>query len=257
MTNKICLGLLFCITLCLSTNLLKAQQFNTDSYLTMPHGTGTFTLTSGERNSSIYATFSLRPRFELNFSTSLFWEDEKTNSPQHFATNIFGKYMFWVNKTNNGGAAFFLGIGRSPGFYIQEGYSALHKNYWTALPVTFPLFNNTLFWDIMPGALVDLDYGDNKKTAWGFTWSTRVAVYKVIPKTAIVGEIYGTEGDAYSDPEYKIGLRWEPNDFIVPAITFGSNLNGGKGPGFEIGIMIFTPQFLKKDYIKNNHIEFD
>jgi hypothetical protein len=60
----------------------------------------------------------------------------------------------------------------------------------------------------MPGALVDLDYGNNKETAWGFTYSTRIAVYKVIPQTAIVAEVYGTEGKAYSKPECKVGLRW-------------------------------------------------
>lgn len=236
--------------------LLHAQQFNTDGHLTMPYGTGTFVLTSGERNSSMYATFSLLPRFELNFSTALFREDKSNNSPQHFSTNVFGKYMFWVNKTNNGGAAVFLGIGKSPGYYNKTGYSAFHKNYWTAVPLTIPLFHNTVSWDIMPGALVDFDHGNNKETAWGFSWSTRLAVYKVIPKTAIVAEAYGTEGQAYSKPEFKIGLRWEPNDYIIPAISYGACLDGNKAAGFEAGIIIFTPPFLKRDFIKNNHIEY-
>jgi len=69
-------------------------------------------------------------------------------------------------------------------------------------------------------------------------------------------EMYGSEGSAYSNPEYKIGLRWEPNDFIIPAISYGSRLNGGYGAGFEIGIVIYSPQFLKKDFIKSNKIAY-
>jgi hypothetical protein len=240
----------------LSAHSVYAQQFSTDSYLTMPHGTGTFVLTTGERNASMYSTFTLLPRFELNFSSSMYWANESLSTSQFFSLNVFGKYMFWVNEANNGGAAVFLGVGKSPGFYTQDGYSALHKNYWTALPVTIPFLNNMFSWDIMPGAMVDFDYGNNKETAFGFTWSTRLAVYKIIPKTAIVGELYGSEGDAYSKPEYKVGLRWEPNDFIIPAITYGACLDGSKGAGFEIGLVIFTPQFLKKDFIKNNKIEY-
>jgi len=204
----------------------------------------------------MYATFALLPKFELNFSSNLFWASDLQSDSQHFSTNIFGKYMFWVNEHNDGGAALFLGMGQSPGFYSEGQYSAMHKNFWTALPVTIPLFNNTISWDVMPGALVDLDYGNNKETAWGFSWSTRMAIYKVIPKTAIVGEVYGTEGKAYSTPEYKVGLRWEPNDYIVPAISYGACLDGRAGSGFEIGLIIFTPQFLKKDFIKNNRIEY-
>lgn len=244
------------IVLLLSAHSVYAQQYSTDNYLTMPYGTGTFVLTTGQRNASMYSTFALLPHFELNFSTNLYWSDTSQNTSQYFSLNVFGKYMFWVNDANTGGAAVFLGFGKSPGFYTQDGYSPLHKNYWTAIPVTIPFFNNTISWDIMPGALVDLDYGNNKETAWGFTYNTRIAVYKVIPQTAIVAEMYGTAGEAYSKPEYKVGLRWEPNSYIIPAISYGACFDGSTGAGFEIGVIIFTPQFLKKDYIKNNPIQY-
>jgi hypothetical protein len=71
-------------------------------------------------------------------------------------------------------------------------------------------------------------------------------VYKIIPKTAIVGEVYGTVGSAYSRPEYKIGLRWEPNNTIVPAFTYGSTFDGTPRVLWEIGVTVFSPQFLKK-----------
>lgn len=108
----------------------------------------------------------------------------------------------------------------------------------------------------MPGGMVDFNPKNGAQTAWGFTWSSRLGIYKIIPKTAIVIEAYGTEGKASSPPEYKIGLRWEPNDFIVPAISYSSQMRGGYGAGFEIGVVIFSTQFLKKDFIKNNHIAY-
>ncbi|TDQ19304.1 hypothetical protein DFQ04_1125 [Algoriphagus boseongensis] len=235
---------------------IKAQQFNSDNYLTMPHGTGTFILTYGERNATMYSVFALKPRFELNVQANLFWEnkDQPTN---RFTSNIYGKYMFWVNKKNNGGGAVFLGIGQSRGYYSESTYSAMHKNYWTAVPITFPLFHDNVFLDLMPGGLIDFDYGNSKKTALGFTYSSRLAIYKIIPRSAIVGEVYGTAGKANSPAEYKAGIRFEPNDFVVVAATYGGRIDGNKASGFELGLMIFTPQFLKKDFIKNNDIKYD
>ncbi|MDX8339032.1 hypothetical protein SLH46_07545 [Draconibacterium sp. IB214405] len=239
-----------------TSNKVNAQQFYTDSYVTMPKGTGTFILTSGEHNANIYSVFALFKGFELNFQATLFYEDKPTNATNYFTTNIYAKYTFWVSNDRSAGAAVFLGIGKAPGYFTNSGYSAMHKNYWTAVPVTIPLFGNTISWDIMPGGLVDFDYGDNDKTAWGFTYSSRIAIYKVIPKTAIVGEIFGTEGQVHSKPEFKAGLRWEPNPWIVVAGTYGAMLDGGQGSGFELGVMIFTPKFLSKDFMRNNEIQY-
>ncbi|TFV95823.1 hypothetical protein E4S40_06265 [Algoriphagus kandeliae] len=235
---------------------VRAQQFNTDNYLTMPHGTGTFVITAGQRNSTLLSSFALVPNFEFFFQANLFRDYRIENYTQHFTTTVYAKYMFWVNEANNGGAAVFLGFGRSPGYFQDTEYTELHKNIWTAIPITIPLFNNAISWDLMPGAMVDFDTKDKNQTAWGFTWSSRLAIYKVIPKTAIVAEAYGTQGQASSPAEYKIGLRWEPNDFIVPAISYSSQFRGGYGAGLEIGIVIFSPQFLKKDFIKSNHMVY-
>lgn len=246
------------IGILLISNFLRVngQQFNSDNYLTMPHGTGTFVITGGERNSTIISSFALIKHFEFFAQANLFRDYRIKDYDQHFTTTLYAKYMFWVNRQNNGGAAVFLGVGQSPGNYSNTEYTQLHRNIWTAVPVTVPLFNNVISWDLMPGALFDYERGPDKEKAWGFTWSTRLAIYKIIPKTAIVGEFYGTEGQAYSKPEFKVGLRWEPNDFIVPAISYGACLDGSYGSGFEIGIVIFSPSFLKKDFIKNNHINY-
>lgn len=247
----------FVVVLMLSGSKTFSQQFNSDSYLTMPHGIGTMIFTTGQRNSTLYLSMALLPRFEVSVSTNLYNPTDSLKRFRHFTTNVAIKYMFWVNEAKNGGGGILLGTGQSPGYYSGEGeYSLMHKNYWTAIPITVPLFNNTLSWDIMPGALVDFEYGDKKATAWGFSYNTRLAIYKVIPKTAIVGEIYGTAGNVHSKPEFKVGFRFEPNDYIVPAITYGACLDGSKGAGFEVGIMIFTPAFMKKEYMRNNRIEY-
>ena len=234
----------------------KAQQFNSDSYLVMPHGTGTFVFTAGQRNSTFVASFGLIPKFEFFVQTNLYWEDQEIESPQHFSTTLYAKYSIWVDKNKTGGLSVFLGWGHSPSYYLQNEYLNDHKNYWTALTYTLPLFNNAVSWDLMPGATVDLEYGESKEAAWAFTYSSRLNIYKIIPQTAIVAEIYGTEGQIHSKPEYKVGLRWEPNAFIIPALTYGNNVSGTGGAGFEIGIIIFTPQYLKKDFIRNNKIEY-
>lgn len=248
--RRVCIFMVFFM---LSINCF-AQQFNSDNYLAMPKGTGTFCLTAGERNSTLLMSFALIDRFEFFAQGNLFRDYRDEQSPQNFTTTVYGKYMFWRNDANTGGGAIFLGFGRSPGYYNETQFIELHKNIWTAVPVTIPLLNNMFSWDIMPGAMVDFDYGNNKETAFGFTWSTRFAISKIIPKTSIVGELYGTEGEVYSKPEYKVGLRYEPNDFIIPAITYGACLDGTNGSGFEIGVIIFTPQYLTKNYIKQNKI---
>lgn len=224
----------------------KAQQFNTDNYLTMPHGTETVVLTVGSRNAGFAASYALLPNFEFFTQGFLFWEDEDFKTPQHFNLLLYAKYQFWENAAKNGGGGVFLGLGKTPGYWQETELIQTHRNIWTAVPVTFPLFNNTLSLDVMPGLTYDWSNATGEGDAWGFTYSTRLAIYKVIPETAIVAEVFGTEGDLYSQPEYKVGLRWEPNDTIVPAISYGGNINGDKGGArFEIGVMIFSPPFLK------------
>jgi hypothetical protein len=64
-------------------------------------------------------------------------------------------------------------------------------------------------------------------------------------ETSIVGEVFGAEGEVRSIPEYKVGIRWEPNLNVTLALTYGQEFDGNKGAGFEIGAMLFSPPFLK------------
>lgn len=236
----------------------KAQQFNSDNYLTMPKGTGTFILTAGQRNAGFISSFALLNRYEFFAQTTLFWDQPDDSISQHFTLNLYAKYMFWINKKKTGGGGIFLGYGNSPSYYLAaDQFTALHKNIWSAVAITIPFFNNIVSWDIMPGALVDFEYKEKKNTAWGFSYSTRLAIYKIIPESAIVGEVYGTAGEAFSPAEYKVGVRWEPNDFIIPAISYGGSFNGSPGAGLEIGIIIFTPPFIRKEYIREHRIDYN
>jgi hypothetical protein len=54
--------ILLCSLAVLATHPARAQQFNSDSYLSKPHGTVTTILTHGERNDMFMSTFSLLPQ---------------------------------------------------------------------------------------------------------------------------------------------------------------------------------------------------
>jgi hypothetical protein len=95
----------------------------------------------------------------------------------------------------------------------------------------------------MPGASMTRHYGVDEKTAYSFTYSTRVAWYPWNEKGSIVAEIFGSMGENKSVPEYKFGWRWEPSQYAVFALTYGNEINGNNGAGFEFGVMLFTPPF--------------
>ena len=245
--NRCLLSLAIACSFAGLTGTLSAQQFNSDNYLTMPHGTMSTTQTLGQRNSGIIASLALIPRFEFFAQATLFYDDASLEIPSHFTTTVYGKYMFWVNSENNGGGGVFLGIGKAPGYWTKTQFLDLHRNVWSAAAFTFPLFKNQVFWDLMPGLVYDWSSAEESPGGWGFTYSTRVAAYGVIPQSALVGEVYGTEGDLFSPMEYKVGIRWEPNKTIIPAITYGNTFSGaGRGARFEIGVTIFSPPFFKK-----------
>jgi hypothetical protein len=62
---------------------------------------------------------------------------------------------------------------------------------------------------------------------------------------SLVGEVYGAKGQTEAIPEYRAGLRWEPNPYAVLALTYDAEFSGSNGAGVEFGVMLFTPPFLK------------
>ena len=242
-TGPIVLLLLSLATLGCGT--ARAQQYNSDSYLSKPVGVATIIVTAGQRNNMLMDTFSLFPRWEFTVAAYIFDPDNDPKTDDGYSTSYFAKYMFYENQAKTGGAAVKAGTGMDPGYIIDNvGYEDAFKTFWMNAPATVPLFDNKVSWDIMPGASVTYDYAHTNETAWAFTYSTRAAWYAFGPELGIVGEVFGSEGQARSIPEYKIGPRWEPNQHVTLALTYGAEFNGTHGAGAEIGAMLFTPPFL-------------
>jgi hypothetical protein len=222
-----------------------AQQYNSDSWLSKPHGMATIIPTVGQRNSMIMTTFSLFPKWEFTIAGYFYNDDKNPLTDDGYSATIYAKYMIYQNKKETGGAAVKAGTGMFPGTINGEDRAKdAFKTYWVNFPCTIPFFNNKISWDLMPGASVTKNYGPDSTTAWGFTYSTRVAWYPFDYKWSLVGEVFGTEGGVTAIPEYKIGVRWEPSQYAVFAITYGQEFNGTGGAGFEFGIMLFSPPFL-------------
>jgi hypothetical protein len=233
----------FAVSVC---GTARAQQYNSDSWLSKPHGMATVILTAGERTEMFMTTFSLFPRWEFTAAAYLYNSDDDPTTDDGYSTSYYAKYMFYENQAQTGGAAVKFGTGLDPGYLVDNvGLKDAFQTYWMNTPATLPLFDNKLSWDIMPGASVTRDYGYGGNTAWAFTYSTRAAWYCFGPEASIVGEVFGSAGEARNIPEYKIGVRWEPNQHVVWALTYGEEFDGPNGAGLEIGVMLFSPPFLK------------
>jgi len=225
-------------------NNTYSQQFNSDSWLSKPHGTITLIPTFGQRNIMIMNTYSLFPKWEFTMAAYLYNNDGDPLTDDGHSTSFYAKYMFYENKAKTGGAAVKAGTGMFPGTLDGEARANdAFQTFWANFPCTVPFLKNRLQWDIMPGVSFTNHYDTSKASVWGFTYSTRLAWYPIDDKMSVVAEIFGAEGGIKAVPEYKIGLRWEPSRYTVLALTYGEEINGTNGAGFEIGIMLFTPPF--------------
>jgi hypothetical protein len=220
-----------------------AQQFNSDNYWTAPEGTMTVVATVGQQYSTLVDVVTLFPGWEFNIGATLYKEDVLTDTTSHYSTTAYVKHMFYENEAKTGGWAVMAGTGVNPGYLERGTVTRSFKTYWIAAPVTFPFWDNTVSWDIMPGGLLNLEQGPNEERTTGFTWSTRLGVYKLIPQSAIVGEVFGVEGDARVQSQYKAGVRWE-SKYVIAALTYGGGLDGSRGAGLEFGVMFLSPPFL-------------
>jgi hypothetical protein len=237
------IAIFICLILLLNLET-NAQQFNSDSWVSKAHGTITIIPTTGERNSMLMTTYSLFPKWEFTIAGYFYNDDDNTLTDDGYSASLYAKYMFYQNKKQTGGAAVKAGTGMKPGTINGENREKdAFQSYWINFPSTIPFFNNKLSLDLMPGASATRNYGQGDSLAWAFTYSTRAAWYPFDYKWSLVGEVFGTEGQATAIPEYKIGIRWEPSQYAVFALTYGQEFTAKQGAGFEIGIMLFTPPF--------------
>lgn len=234
-------------------NPARAQQYNSDNYLSKPQGVMTIILTAGQRNNMIMDTVSLFRNWEFTIAAYIFNPDRDPLTDDSYSTSYYFKYMFYENQRKTGGFAVKGGTGMEPGYIINNvGVKDAFKTYWVNAPVTIPLFKDKVSWDLMPGSSVTFDHGETKETAWAFTYSTRVAWYPFNPMDSFVGEVYGAEGQAVSIPEYRVGMRWEPNPNVVWAVTYDAEFHGTHGGGVELGVMLFTPPFASFSHPKKS-----
>jgi hypothetical protein len=221
------------------------QQFNSDSYISKPHGMATVILTTGQRNTMFMTTFSLFPKWEFTAAAYIYRNDKDPLTDDGYSTSVYAKYMFYENAEKTGGFAMKAGKGLDPGYLDgNDRVVSASETYWTNAPVTLPFFNNKLSCDLMPGASWTLKHGGEKETVTSFTYSTRLAYYPFNPIWAAVGEIFGSATKLSSHPEYRTGIRYEPNQYVNLAFTYGAKLDGSRGAGWEIGAMLFSPPFL-------------
>lgn len=220
-----------------------AQQFNSDNYLSKPAGVATVIVTFGQRNDIFMTTFSLIPRWEFTAAAYIVNEDDDPTTDDGYSTSYYFKYMVHENRAKTGGFAVKGGTGLDPGYLAVTGVEDAFRTFWVNAPVTLPFFDNVVSWDLMPGVSYSRETQDDDSAKWSFTYSTRVAWYPFSPKLALVGEVFGSEGELVAIPEYKAGLRWEPNQYATFAGTYGQEFDGTRGAKFEIGMMLFTPSF--------------
>ncbi len=216
-----------------------AQQFNSDNQWVAPHGVGTFVLTIGQEYSTLLAVAALLPETEFNIGVTHFVDKPLDLTEGRYSGIFYVKRRLSENEAGTGGWAVMGGTGVYPGYLSSGEVTDTFQSWWANGVYTIPFRDGTVNWDLLPGFLVNFDKDQTGQNAWGFTYSSRVAVYKVIPQSAIVGEIYGTTGEAYAEPTWRLGVRWESPRVIVAA-SYGNSFTGGGGPRFEIGVMFFT-----------------
>jgi hypothetical protein len=221
---------------------IHAQQFNSDNWWLVPHGTGTAVATLGESYSTMYLGYGFAPKWEFDLGYTLYDEDPVTGTAARYSGTAYVKRLIYENPAQTGGVAVMAGIGQSPSYY-QSGIKTQDlESYWASFPITLPFLDNTISWDLMPGVLYNREFGVTEDDATGFSYSSRLAVYSIIPQSAIVAEVFGASGDADADDEYKIGVRWE-SKYLVAALTYGDGLEGNKGGGWEFGIIVLTAPY--------------
>lgn len=217
----------------------QAQQYNSDNQWTAPHGVGTLVATVGQEYSTLVGVAALLPDTEFNIGVTRFDEDPDDRSDAYYSGILYVKRRLSENEAGTAGTAIMAGTGINPSHLSAGEVTDTFQSWFANYVYTKAFRDGEVTWDLLPGVMVNLDKDQQDETAWGMTWSTRVAVYKIIPSSAIVGEVFGTTGEAYAEPTYRIGVRWESPKLIVAA-TYGDSFDGSGSPRFELGFLYLT-----------------
>lgn len=220
---------------------VSAQQFNGDNQWVAPHGVATFVLTVGQEYSTALAIAALLPETEFNIGVTHFVDKPLELTEGHYSGLFWVKRRLFENEAGNAGLSVSVGTGIDPSYLAAGTVTDTFKSWFANTAYTLAFRQGTVTWDLMPGVMVNLDEDRSGETAWGMTWCSRAAVYKVIPQSALVAEVFGTAGEAYAEPAYRFGVRWESPRVIVAA-TYGNSFTNSGSPRFEVGVMVLTDQ---------------
>ena len=216
-----------------------AQQFMGDNQWVAPHGVATIVGTAGEEYAQFYAVAALIPDWEFNLQITQYYDDPRGRSEGYTATSFYVKQRLQENEAQTTGYAYLAGTGLFPEHTESGQVTQAGQTWWATAVGTYGFHRDRILLDILPGAVVDFDQGESGDTAWGFTYNSRIAVYDLIPSSAVVAEVFGTAGEASADPAYRIGVRWESPKFIMAA-TWSDAFDGSGAAGFEFGLMYLT-----------------
>ncbi|WP_027137802.1 hypothetical protein [Gaetbulibacter saemankumensis] len=236
--NK-CISLWHLVIIPAITSNVLAQQFVGDNQWVAPHGVATFVATAGQEYAQLYGIIAFLPNWEFNSQFVYYYDNPRTNTDSYLNPSFYVKRRLYQNETETAGYAAFGGVGLFPQHLDQGEVTSRFQSWWVMASATYAFANDNILLDILPGATVNLDHKQTGNTAWGFTYSSRVAFYKIIPQSAIVGEVFGTAGQANAPFSYRGGVRWESPKCVV-SLTYSSAFNNSYAAGIEIGIMFFT-----------------
>ena len=222
-----------------STSVAQAQQFYSDNQWVAPYGVGTIVGTVGEEYSQFIAVAALIPEWEFNVQLTHYYDDPEGGDESFTATNLYVKHRISENAAGTSGYAFLAGTGLFPEHLAQNETTKALESWWANGVMSYAFAGNRVLLDLLPGVAFNSDFGTDGESAWGFTYASRVSVYDVIPQSAIVAEVFGTAGEAYAKPSYRMGVRWESPKWVV-AGTYSDAFDGSGGAGFELGVIYFT-----------------
>ena len=217
----------------------QAQQFFGDNQWVAPHGVATLTGVVATEYSQAIATAALIPEWEFNLGYVHTYDDPLTNSSSLDTASFWVKRRLSENEAGTAGYAIVAGTGLWPEHIVDGNVSGAGESWWANLNATYAFLDDTVLLDVLPGFVLDTDRKRSGENAWGFTYGSRIAWYGVIPQSAIVAEVFGTAGEAFTEPSYRAGVRWESQKVIV-TLTYTDAFDGSTGGGTELGFMYFT-----------------
>ncbi len=223
-----------------------AQQFAGDNQWVAPKGVATLVGTFGQKYMMLDLTVAAFQEWEFNLQATHYYNDPRNQTASYTSPSFYVKRRLWQNKAQTAGYALFAGTGVYPQHLDQGEVTTSFRSWWAMGVATYAFAQNKILWDILPGVVANLDHKQTGNTAWGFSYSSRVAVYKIIPSSAIVGEVFGTAGEAFSPISYRAGVRWESERLVI-AGTYSQSFDASTAAGFELGIVFFTQKLWPKN----------